>query len=350
MKILVLCLPGIGDALMATPMVKVLKEQIPESHIDVACMFSSVAYLFKNNDCVDNVFFLNMYKKRKIAGARQALPLVLKRYDISILTFPAYRREYHWVQWFIQAKKRIAHKFKKGYWSEFNFLDTNLIPVDENEHHVINNLNLLNALEIYWEDKYKKEQFKYDFKLDDEDVRFGKDYIKSLGWDKKLIVGIHPGSIDSRVGVLKRWPIENFASLAKKLIERNKKILIFIGPDEADLGLQLEEIIGDKKNCKLIDNLKFNQSVGLLSQIGLLISNDNGFAHLANALRIKSIILFGPTNVKWCAPYDKTISKTIRKADFEPWFRNDIKVTDPPKGAKSGMEAISVDSVLSLLR
>ena len=39
MKVLVLCLPGIGDALMATPMIRVLREECPSATIDVACMF-----------------------------------------------------------------------------------------------------------------------------------------------------------------------------------------------------------------------------------------------------------------------------------------------------------------------
>ena len=53
MKILILCLPGIGDALMTTPMIRILKKEKPNAQIDVACMFGGVQYVFKNNKYVN---------------------------------------------------------------------------------------------------------------------------------------------------------------------------------------------------------------------------------------------------------------------------------------------------------
>lgn len=349
MKILILCLPGIGDALMATPMVKALRQSYPKAQIDILCMFEGVRYVYKNNPYIDNVYFVSLYMQNRIRGLIRLLPHRAKKYDISILCFPGFRREYHLVSWLIGAKKRISHQFSRGYISEFNFLETDLVPVDELEHHVINNLNLLKPLGISWEEKYKPENFAYDLNIDQEDTHFGKEYVKDLGWQKKDIIGIHPGSINSLVGVMKRWPVESFAKLAKQLIDKKRKILIFIGPDEAALGIDLYQLIGNTKDCKLINNLKFNQSIGVLTQVDLLISNDNGFAHLANGLGIKSVILFGPTNMIWCSPYNKKICKIIRKAAFDPWFRNDIKVDDPPIGALSGMDSIKVSDVLALI-
>lgn len=349
MKVLVLCLPGIGDALMATPMIRILKQELPDTEIDIACMFEGVRYIFKNNPHVHNVRLLSLYKENRVLGVLRVLALRRFRYDISILAFPAFRREYHIVQWLIGAKKRIAHKFEKGYWPEFNFLDTTLVPVDEDAHHVINNLNLLKPLGIDWSRHYKPEDLTYDLYGSKEDAEFGRKFINELGWSQNKVIGIHPGSINSKLGVLKRWPIENFAELARVLIKRKNKILIFIGPDEAEIGSKLYDLIGNQIDCKLLNNLKFDQSVAVLARINLLIGNDNGFAHLSNALGVKSIILFGPTNIKWCSPYNKSLCKTIRKATFEPWFRNDIKVDAPPKNAKSGIEAISVQNVLAAL-
>lgn len=73
-----------------------------------------------------------------------------ERYDVSILAFPAYRREYHIVSFILGAKRRIAHRFASGYWSECTFLETDLVPVDESKHNVINNLELLRVLGIDW--------------------------------------------------------------------------------------------------------------------------------------------------------------------------------------------------------
>lgn len=346
-KILVLCLPGVGDALMATPMVKVLRKGLPQAQIDLLCIFEGVAYVYKNNPYVDNVYHVSLYKQKKLDGLLRLFPYRMKQYDISLLCFPAYRKEYHLVQWFIGAKKRVAHRFKKGYISELNFLDTDLISFDEGEHHVINNLNLLKILGVAWEQKYKKSDFRYDLKLPREDIDFGKEYKKNLGWTNHEIIGIHPGSIRSPMGLLRRWPINNFAKLSKYLINKGKKVIIFAGPEELEIGQKLKKLVNDSRNSHLVENLKYNQSVGILSQVNILVTNDNGFGHLANGLKIKTTLLVGSTNPVWCSPYDKKYCKIIRKAKFDPWFRNDIKADDPvPTGAKSGMDSITVQHVI----
>lgn len=349
MKILIFCLPGIGDALMATPMIRILKKELPKAKIDIATMFTEVAYLFKNNSAVESTHYLPLYKTNKLSGLKSILALRKKTYDISILAFPAYRREYHIVQMVAGAKKRFAHRFKKGFFSELHFLNTDFIAVEENKHNVINNLNMLRLLGIDWEKKYKKDNFRYELVLDKKDITFGEKYLVKLGWDKKDVVGIHPGSINSPAGIFKRWPIDRFTKVAKHLIKKKKKILIFFGPFEVELGKKLFVLINDPKNCRLIENTTFNESLGILNSIRLLITNDNGFAHLANALNVRTITLFGPTNIDWCAPYNSTITVNIRKATFLPWFRNDMKVTSPPKDVMSGMEAIKVNDVIGKL-
>lgn len=346
MRILIFCLPGIGDALMATPMIRLLKNEMPGTAIDVATMFGTVSYLFKNNSAIDKIYHLPIYRTNRFIGIKNIFSLQKKHYDISILAFPTYRREYHIVQRLAGAKRRLAHRFKKGFFSEFHFLNTDLIPVDENEHNVINNLNLLKLLGVDWENKHKKDDFCYELFLDKENTSFGEQYLKKIGRDEKDIVGIHPGSINSPAGIFKRWPIDRFARVGKDLIKKKKMILIFFGPFEEELGRKLFHLIDDKKNCFLIENTTFSESLGILSKLNLLISNDNGFAHLANALEVKTITLFGPTNMDFCAPYNNKLTINLRKANFVPWFKNDMKVTSLPKYAESGMEKIQVKDVI----
>lgn len=346
MKILILCLPGIGDALMATPMIDLLKKRYPKAQIDIACMFEGVRYMFKNNENIHSIFRLSLYKENPFTGLKGILELRKKNYDISILAYPAFRREYHLIQWLIGAKKRISHRYKTGYWNELHFLNTDFIDIDEKKHIVINNLNLLSSLDIDWKKKLKEQNIEYNLNLAAGDVTFGKDFIKKLQWEKETIVGIHPGSINSKLGLMKRWPISRFAELAKKLIKDGKKILIFIGPEEMDLGVELYKVVNNTKACKLITKTTFGQSLGILKHVKFFIGNDNGFAHLSNALKIRSITLFGPTNPLWCAPYNTKITTVIRKASFNPWFRNDMKVSELPKNAQSGMDTIRVKDVL----
>lgn len=335
MKILVLCLPAIGDGLMITPMIKVLRKKFPKAEIDVACMMTGVQYVFKNNPYVNKVYYLSIYSKNWAKGIFQ------------ILSFPSYRREYHLVQAVIGAKKRIAHSFSTGYWLEFNFLNTDLVAVDEASHNVINNLNLIYALNVDWKTQIMEDLIKYDLKLDVQDIKFGKKYIEKLGWLKNKIIGIHPGSTNSPAALLRRWPSDRYAQVARYLVRKGYKMIIFSGPEEKEIGNELERLVHNKR-CHLVRDVKFNQSLGILSQMNLLICNDNGFGHLANALGVKIVTLWASTNDKLSIPYNKSLVTLIRPAKFIPWYSYMLK-RSIPKGASGGMEMIQVKEVIKVL-
>ncbi len=55
MKILVIALSGIGDALMFTPALKILKQELPNSEIDLLVMFGGAKDIFKNNPNVNKL-------------------------------------------------------------------------------------------------------------------------------------------------------------------------------------------------------------------------------------------------------------------------------------------------------
>ncbi|MEI6396859.1 MAG: glycosyltransferase family 9 protein [Candidatus Taylorbacteria bacterium] len=348
MKILVLCLPGIGDALMATPMIKSLRQNNPEAIIDVVCMFGAVEYVFKSNPNVNNVYRLSIYNANKFSGLREILSLRKKKYDISILAFPAFRREYHIVHWLLGAKKRIAHKFDKGFWSELHFLNKDLVVVDETEHNVTNNMNLLKALGFDWQKEVSRDQIKYDLILDEKDITFGRKYIEELGWKFGDIVGIHPGSTNSPTSILRRWPIERYAEVARFLIkEKQKKVLIFAGSDEKDLGHRLFELIGDPTSCRLVDGIGFGNMLGVLDNISLLLCNDSGLGHIAVSRGKKIVAVFAPTNDKWSLPYGHNLVSLIRPKDFQPWYRYDLK-RKVPSGVEGGADKISVSQVIDV--
>lgn len=329
---------------MATPLVKVLRKQYPTATIDVACMMGGVKYIYKNNPNINNVYFLSIYKGTTWNGMKQLLVLRNSHYDISILSFPSYRREYHIVHAFIGAKKRIAHSFSTGHWLEFNFLNTELVAVDETSHNVINNLNLLYALGVNWEKIVNREQITYDLLLDKSDIQFGKEYIYNLGWQKNMIVGIHPGSTNSPAALLRRWPIDRYSEVVKFLVKNGVKVLVFIGPEETELGNDFKKWIRDE-DYHLVKNIKFNQSLGVLNQVHVLICNDNGFGHLANALGKKIVTLWASTNDKWSLPYNKRIVTLIRPPDFNPWYNYVLKRAIP-MGMRGGMEKIQVNEVI----
>ncbi|MDP4176503.1 MAG: glycosyltransferase family 9 protein, partial [Bacteroidota bacterium] len=93
MKILIFALSGIGDALMFTPSIKLLRESYPDAQIDALCMFGGVRDIYKRNENLNNILYYNFMKE----GAAKSLLYLLKlrgQYDLSINVYPANRKEY----------------------------------------------------------------------------------------------------------------------------------------------------------------------------------------------------------------------------------------------------------------
>ena len=93
----------------------------------------------------------------------------------------------------------------------------------------------------------------------------------------------------------KRWPVERFAAVAQELARENQAAVVILGgPDEA----QLARTLCDKLDVPVVNGagtLSLMNSAALLSRCRLLISNDSGLMHMATALRVPVVAIFGPT-------------------------------------------------------
>ena len=93
----------------------------------------------------------------------------------------------------------------------------------------------------------------------------------------------------------KRWPVERFAAVARDLSkEKGAAVVVLGGPGE----VQLASALCDNLDVPVIDvagTLSLMRSAALLSRCSLLISNDSGLMHMATALQVPVVAIFGPT-------------------------------------------------------
>lgn len=173
-NILLFCLPGLGDTLMFTPVIRILRKKYPDCQIDALTMFPSSRDILANNPFIDTVYMHEFLTKSLADALSCIVSLRKRRYDCSVLAYPAYRREYHLLQYAVGAQKRIAHRFPKGFLSQLHFLNTDTVPVDEHEHNVRNNLRLLEGFGIHWHTIGNDTDIQYDIflKKDDGDRSF----------------------------------------------------------------------------------------------------------------------------------------------------------------------------------
>lgn len=309
MKIILFCLPGMGDTIMFTPCLKPLREKYPKAKIVALTMFSASEEVLKNNPNLDQVILWEFLTQPKLHSLRFIWRLRKERFDLSITPFPAYRRDYHLISFAVGAEERIAHRFSKGYFTQFTFLNTKTIPMSEELRNVENNLNLLTLLGIH----LGSEELKLDLNPSEAAERFAHTFLLPLQLsDKNPIIGVHPGSIHYRKAWHKRWPKEKFASLCDRLITQYKaKILIFEGPSERGLAKEIADLMRNKPVT--VANLKLGQVMAIIKKCHLFIANNSGLMHIAAATGTPVVVITGPTNPKWDGPWGVKY-RIVRKA------------------------------------
>ncbi len=114
------------------------------------------------------------------------------------------------------------------------------------------------------------------------------------------LVGLSPGA---EWGPSKRWPMRHWADLARELRRRIPGVreTIFVGPKEIWLGVRVHEESG-KIHPVLGPDLDLVGLAAALSHLDLLVTNDSGPMHLAAALGVPCVALFGPTDRRRTAP------------------------------------------------
>src|SRR5688572_1481243 len=109
-KILVISLAGIGDTVLATPLMHELRAQFPAAQLDVFVMQGAGARdLLLGNPHISNLHFHNMLQSGAMTNIGFLSKLRRERYDASFNTYPQSRIEYRAVARFIGARERLSH-------------------------------------------------------------------------------------------------------------------------------------------------------------------------------------------------------------------------------------------------
>jgi len=128
------------------------------------------------------------------------------------------------------------------------------------------------------------------------------------------LIGINPGAA---YGDAKRWYPEKFAEVAAEL-SNQYDILIFGGPKEKNIAKDIENFLIKKgvNNFKNLATLiSINELIHQISNLDLFITNDSGPMHLAAALQIPTVAIFGPTKDNETSQWMNEKSVVVKK-DF----------------------------------
>lgn len=127
-------------------------------------------------------------------------------------------------------------------------------------------------------------------RLPEDALGFARGFLGNLGLKEgERVLAIHPGSGSPA----KNWSPENFARVADGM-SRRAKVLLISGP--ANDGVEEVRRALKKADSFVVDNLPLLQLAALLQTSTAYLGNDSGITHLAAALGIPTVAIFGPTD------------------------------------------------------
>ena len=131
----------------------------------------------------------------------------------------------------------------------------------------------------------------------------------------RLIIGFHPRS---SYGPAKCWPGQSFSRLAELLVKKRGATVLLFG-SEKERGL-LEKIAADAGDgvVNLAGRTDLKESAGLMSLCRVFVANDSGPLHLAAALEVPVIGLYGSTDPEATGPRGKRVSVIYKNVECSP--------------------------------
>jgi len=324
-RILIINPFGIGDVLFTTPVIRAIKEKYGNSFIGYWCN-RRVRPLLEASPKINKLFDLNrgdlkkIYQESFFSGLGETLKLgrEIKKGNFDICFDFSLDYRYSLFAKIIGIRKRIGFNYK----GRGRFLTDKIDLEGYSAKHVVEYyLGLLRFLGIETEDK------SLDLAVSSAAQTKAQDLLSSKGIERgDLLVGIAPGAGGSwgKDASYKHWPPLKFAQVADKLMDKFKVKVVILG-DETEQPIS--DVIINSMRQKPIDltgKIKLEILPAIIKSLNLLLSNDGGPMHMAVALGIKTVSVFGPVNELVYGPYPDSRNHVVLKWDMEcrPCYKN----------------------------
>ena len=278
-RILIVRTDRIGDAILSTPVIEAMRRAYPSAHI--AVMVRAYA-----KDVIEGNPYLNeviIYKKKEVEESllglfKFASEIRKKKFDLVLILHPT--NSIHLVAFLAGIPRRV------GYDRKMSFLLTDKIPHIKQmgeKHEMEYALDLVRHLGI-------DPQYHGPYApLNPASEKWADEFFKKEGiGPQDKIVALHPGTSCPS----KMWPQERFAQVADELVKtKGFKVLVMGGPDEKEItGNVLKNM---KSSAIDLTGVSVSQDVSVLKRCHLLITTDCGTMHIAAALGIPLVVIFG---------------------------------------------------------
>lgn len=276
--ILIIRLSSLGDIVLTTPVLRLLRQHCPAARIDFL-LKAEYQDVLRAHPCVDRLLLWDTRQSlwatlRTLRRTRYDVVLDLHRTLRSCLLYGG-----------VAARRRLAYGKRTLRRALLVHLGWNTLgamtSVPELYAAPLRRLGISTPLPML------------EMHLDTASHRAIEQYLARVlpeGVGRPLLA-VAPGARWST----KRWPVDRFARVAEELARQHRASVVILG-DARDVPLGRE--LRQRLNVPVLDSvgqLSLMQTAALLQRCHLLLCNDSGLMHMATALRVPVVAIFGPT-------------------------------------------------------
>ncbi len=301
----------LGDAVMSLPAIRAIRQVFPRAHIAIAAR-PWVADLYARETSIDRII--------PYTGPRRAFAARLQeeRFDGAILLQNAFDAAL--IVWLARIPERIGYnRDARG------LLLTRAIPVPEPgdipRHERFYYLELLRRAGMM-------ERFPPTDAIRLEGIEAAREsgarHLGELGMAAPVI-GISPGAA---YGNAKRWLPDRFAEVARKFAPMSAAVLVFGSASERPL---CEEVAASLSRChiparNLAGQTTLREFIDLAAACRLFLTNESGAMHVASALGVPTVVVFGATDDATTGPTG-SLARVVREhAECSPCLLRDCPI------------------------
>ena len=287
-RVLVIATRQIGDVLLTTPVIRAARAQWPGAQIDVLGFAGTLGMLRGNPDIAHT---LETPARLGVRGFFALVRRLWRRYDLALVTQPGDRA--HLMGW-VAAPQRTGILPEHGgsnWWKKLLLAHAVASEGDRGATHVVHEKL---ALLTPWLEAALPAPAVVPPPA--ADLPAGVSSLLQAG-----AVVLHVPSMWN----YKQWPVAYFRELAAALLAEGRQIVLTGSAGARDQACiePLRDLAPAPQLLDLSGRLDFNQLTSLLGRAALYIGPDTSVSHLAAAVGLPVIAVFGPTNPQRWAPW-----------------------------------------------
>jgi heptosyltransferase-2 len=313
MKIMIRATNWVGDAIMALPALRAIRHRHPDAKISIVAR-PYVAEIYREQQVCDELIAYDPSGEHRGWSGREKLTsdLRTRKFDVALLLQNAF--DAAWLAWRVQIPQRIGYARDAR-----SFLLTKAIPVPKPgeipPHEKFYYLELLRR--AGWLDQLIDESH-ITLRVSDAARQRATQILLEAGAKpnaRRIAVGA-----GASYGSAKCWPPDRFAKALNALLSRTDADIILFGtPGELPVFTAIAAEL-QRPPINLTGKTSIADLPALLSQCHLFLGNDSGAMHVAAAVGLPVVAIFGPTDPQGTAPVTPRLTIVQQKPYCSPCF------------------------------